>query len=55
MDEPTAGLDPESRVFLEAMVDELADSGRIVVVATHDEPFLKRIGAEIHRVERPQP
>ncbi len=48
MDEPTAGLDPESRVFLERMVRSLVEAGRIVVIATHDAGFLGRVGAETH-------
>jgi ABC-2 type transport system ATP-binding protein len=36
LDEPTAGLDVQSRVDLHAMVRELRDKGTTVVLATHD-------------------
>jgi ABC-2 type transport system ATP-binding protein len=36
LDEPTAGLDVQSRVELHAMVRELRDKGTTVILATHD-------------------
>lgn len=39
MDEPTASLDASRRDELIAIVRRLADAGRTVVVATHDEAF----------------
>jgi len=36
LDEPTAGLDVQSRVDLHAMVRELRESGTTVILATHD-------------------
>jgi ABC-2 type transport system ATP-binding protein len=36
LDEPTAGLDVQSRIDLHAMVRELRDRGATVILATHD-------------------
>jgi ABC-2 type transport system ATP-binding protein len=36
LDEPTAGLDVQSRVDLHAMIGELRDAGTTVLLATHD-------------------
>jgi ABC-2 type transport system ATP-binding protein len=36
LDEPTAGLDVQSRVDLHAMIRELHDKGTTVILATHD-------------------
>ena len=36
LDEPTAGLDVESRLELHALIREMRDAGRTVVMATHD-------------------
>ncbi len=35
MDEPTAGVDPQSRAFIFEIVQRLADSGRAVLYTTH--------------------
>jgi ABC-type polar amino acid transport system ATPase subunit len=47
MDEPTASLDPARRGDLAATLRELAAAGRTIVVATHDEEFVR---ACAHRV-----
>lgn len=36
LDEPTAGLDVESRLELHGLIREMRDAGRTVVMATHD-------------------
>ena len=36
LDEPTAGLDPQSRLSLHDLVGELQDAGQTVVLVTHD-------------------
>jgi len=36
LDEPTAGLDVQSRIELHAMIREFKDQGRTVIIATHD-------------------
>jgi ABC-type polar amino acid transport system ATPase subunit len=41
MDEPTASLDPARRGELAAMLRQLADEGRTLVVATHDAEFAR--------------
>lgn len=42
LDEPFVGLDAAAAAGLEALVDELADEGRAVLVATHDLPQARR-------------
>ena len=36
LDEPTRGMDQESVVFFEALVNESIKEGKIVIIATHD-------------------
>jgi energy-coupling factor transporter ATP-binding protein EcfA2 len=47
MDEPTASLDPARRAELAATLKSLAAGGRTIVMATHDEEFVR---ACAHRV-----
>ena len=47
MDEPTASLDPARRGDLAATLKALAGDGRTIVMATHDEEFVR---ACAHRV-----
>ena len=44
MDEPTASLDPERRAELAATLRQLADGGRALVLTSHDEDFVGRLG-----------
>lgn len=39
MDEPTASLDPERRAELGALLRQLCQQGRTLVISTHDEDF----------------
>jgi cobalt/nickel transport system ATP-binding protein len=39
LDEPTAGLDPRTEVWLLDMLDSLSSAGKTVVIATHDLRF----------------
>jgi ABC-type polar amino acid transport system ATPase subunit len=47
MDEPTASLDAERRDDLAGTLRQLADSGRTLVIASHDEEFIRACS---HRV-----
>jgi energy-coupling factor transport system ATP-binding protein len=40
LDEPTAGLDPRETALLQAVIRELKDAGRSVVVISHDMDFV---------------
>jgi len=42
LDEPTRGMDPSHKASLGAMVRELADAGKAVMVITHDVEFAAR-------------
>ena len=42
VDEPTGGLDYESASLVLSVLEDLAESGKAVVVATHDERAIKR-------------
>jgi len=44
MDEPTASLDPERRADLAATLRQLAAGGRALVLTSHDEDFVTRLG-----------
>ena len=51
MDEPTASLDPERRAELAATLCQLANGGRALVLTSHDEDFVARLGgARILRI-----
>jgi ABC-type polar amino acid transport system ATPase subunit len=50
MDEPTASLDPGRRAELGALVRELIDQGRTLVIATHDEEFAAAHATRIVRM-----
>jgi len=42
IDEPTGGLDYESAVLILNLLEDIAEEGRAVVIATHDERAIKR-------------
>ncbi len=43
LDEPTAGLDPRTQIWLVEMLDELHSLGKTIVTATHDLSILEEI------------
>ena len=47
LDEPAAFLDPFSQAQLAEIINELAESGKAVMVIAHDLPFLSEIADEI--------
>ena len=55
-DEPTAGLDPRTAEWLTGLIEDLAGSGKTIVLATHDLDSLERLAdrcvvfSEQHRV-----
>jgi len=51
MDEPTASLDANRRGELAATLRQLADAGRALLVATHDEDFARTCARRIVRLD----
>ena len=49
MDEPTASLDADRRADLAQVLRGLAAGGRTVIVATHDEDFVRAAADAPHR------
>ena len=47
MDEPTSALDPERRAGLGATVRSLADTGRALLIATHDGEWAERFADRV--------
>ncbi|BAI61155.1 putative cobalt ABC transporter ATP binding protein [Methanocella paludicola SANAE] len=43
LDEPTAGLDPRSQLWLIELLQELAHAGKTIVTATHDLDIIEQI------------
>src|SRR5699024_5232608 len=43
LDEPTAGLDPQARLAVHAVVEELREEGTAVVLTTHDMADAERL------------
>ncbi|MCX8206298.1 MAG: energy-coupling factor ABC transporter ATP-binding protein [Methanothrix sp.] len=56
LDEPTAGLDPRSQLWLIELLDELASCGKTIITATHDLDIIDKISrravviGENHRI-----
>jgi ABC-type polar amino acid transport system ATPase subunit len=50
MDEPTASLDPARRTELVAILRTLVQRGRTLVVATHDEEFVRALQGRVVRL-----
>ncbi len=56
LDEPTAGLDPRTQLWLIELLQELADAGKTIVTATHDLETVDKISrraivmGEDHRI-----
>ncbi len=57
-DEPTNGLDPRTQVFLVELMFALSESGKTIVLATHDLGLVAELGARVvvlsedHRIEK---
>jgi cobalt/nickel transport system ATP-binding protein len=57
LDEPSAGLDPRTQLWLVELLQELSRAGKTVITATHDLEIVERISqrsivmGEDHRVE----
>jgi ABC-type polar amino acid transport system ATPase subunit len=51
MDEPTASLDPARRGDLAATLRQLAAEGRTLVVASHDEEFVRACALRVVTME----
>ena len=57
-DEPTSGLDPRTQVFLVELMFALSESGKTIVLATHDLGLVAELGARVvvlsedHRIEK---
>jgi cobalt/nickel transport system ATP-binding protein len=43
LDEPTAGLDPRSQLWLIELIQDLAKAGKTVITATHDLDIIEKI------------
>jgi polar amino acid transport system ATP-binding protein len=52
LDEPTSALDPDSKAFLEAILQELIQKGLTVGLSSHDMPFIRRIMDRIYFMEQ---
>src|SRR4051794_40973356 len=46
-DEPTAALDPELRSEVQALIAEVAEGGRTIVIATHEEQLVRGLSARM--------
>ncbi|MDR6174879.1 peptide/nickel transport system ATP-binding protein [Nocardioides zeae] len=52
VDEPTAGLDPTTRATVVDLLDEVAARrGTTLLVVSHDEAAVRRLGCRVHRLE----
>ncbi|MBN1322405.1 MAG: ABC transporter ATP-binding protein [Methanotrichaceae archaeon] len=57
LDEPTAGLDPRTQLWLIELIQELGDAGKTIIVATHDLETVEHISqraivmGEDHRIK----
>ena len=47
MDEPTAGLDVQSRIELHDIIKELQQSGTTILLATHDMAEAEKIASRV--------
>jgi cobalt/nickel transport system ATP-binding protein len=57
LDEPTAGLDPRTQLWLIELLQELGDAGKTIITATHDLDIIEQISdravvmGEDHRIK----
>jgi ABC-type polar amino acid transport system ATPase subunit len=54
MDEPMASLDPSRRADLGALLHRLAQSGRTLIVTTHDDEFVSKFATRVLSMEGSQ-
>ncbi|MFC2346961.1 MAG: ATP-binding cassette domain-containing protein [Scardovia wiggsiae] len=51
LDEPTFGQDRKTWEYMVDMISGLRDQGKCIIVVTHDEEFIERIGARVIRLQ----
>lgn len=51
LDEPTFGQDRKTWEYMVDMISGLRDQGKCIIVVTHDEEFIERIGARVIRMQ----
>lgn len=50
-DEPTANLDSESAGLIRGLLDELSGRGKTIIVMTHDEKIIGRLGSTLYTMK----
>ena len=50
-DEPTANLDSESAGLIRRLLDELSGRGKTIIVMTHDEKIIDRLGSTLYTMK----
>jgi len=50
-DEPTANLDSESAGLIRRLLDELSGRGKTIIVMTHDEKIIGRLGSTLYTMK----
>ena len=48
LDEPTAGLDPRTQLWLIELLQELGIAGKTIITATHDLETVEQISKRVH-------
>lgn len=51
MDEPTSALDPLLTSYVASIIDELANNGFIVIIATHDTMLIDKLDCMVHLMQ----
>ncbi len=51
LDEPTAGLDPKNAQQVSSLVRAAAERGTLVLISSHDEPFVESVSDRVFRIE----
>ncbi len=51
LDEPTAGLDPQNAQQVRSLVRAAAEGGAVVLISSHDEPFVESVSDRTFRIE----
>ena len=52
MDEPTSALDPKGTLAVASQIEEIANKGHIVLVATHDITLIDKLNCTIYLMEK---